>query len=296
MVLINDGSWDNTLDVMESFRAKHDNVKIVDVKTIEQFWGNKKYALTLGIKAASHDFLLFTDADCRPKSEYWITEMSKHFSNSKSIILGYGDYERQNSFLNKLIRYETVLTAIQYFSYGNAGMPYMGVGRNLAYRKDVFFNNSGFIKHMNIASGDDDLFINDVATSKNTALCYTANSFTISNPKTEFKDWWKQKRRHISTANYYKLSHKLILGLFYVSQFLFWFLTILLLSFQYQWKTVLILVGLRFALSYITIGTSAKKLNNSDLILLVPFLELFLVSFQLAIFSVNLISKQKHWK
>jgi len=296
LVLVNDGSWDDTLEVMEAFQNNHDNIKVVDVKPIEQFWGNKKYALTLGIKAASHDFLLFTDADCKPSSQNWISEMSANFSNSKSIILGYGAYQRKASFLNKLIRYETLLTAIQYFSYANAGMPYMGVGRNLAYRKELFFNHSGFMKHMQINSGDDDLFVNQVATSKNTALCYSKQSVTISKPKTNFKDWIVQKRRHISTAKHYKSVHKLLLGLFYVSQLLFWGLAIVLLLLQYQWMAVSLLVASRFLLHITTIGLSAKKLNEKHLVLLAPFLELFLIVAQLAIFSANLISKPKHWK
>ncbi len=146
IVLVNDASIDNTLEIMEELGEKHNNIKIVDVKNNEAFWASKKYALTLGIKASSHDYLLFTDADCKPISKYWIREMSSHFSNEKTIVLGYGGYSKtKNSLLNKLIRFETVLTAIQYFSFAKFGLPYMGVGRNLAYRKDEFYKVNGFI-------------------------------------------------------------------------------------------------------------------------------------------------------
>ena len=297
VILVNDASWDKTLDIMKDFKEANNNITLVDVKTIEQFWGNKKYALTLGIKAAKNDFLLFTDADCKPKSLNWISEMSSQFTNTKSLVLGFGAYEKvSNSLLNKLIRFETLITAIQYFSYARLGMPYMGVGRNLAYRKELFFNNSGFMNHMNIKSGDDDLFVNEIATSKNTSICFSKNSFTVSKPKLTYGDWITQKRRHVSTAKHYKISHKIVLGLFYFSQILFWTLAILLLSFLFKWQIVLGLLSFRLLLQFIVVGGSANKLESKDLTLFSPFLEVFLIIFQLAIFSANLISKPKHWK
>jgi len=279
VILINDASIDNTLEVMEGFKNIHDNIKIVNVKPIEAFWGSKKYALTLGIKVASNNFLLFTDADCKPLSKYWIKEMSSHFSNSKSIVLGYGAYKKKkNSIFNKLIRFETLLTAIQYFSYAKAGIPYMGVGRNLAYSKEAFFNANGFMSHMNIRSGDDDLFVNQVAHSKNTAICFTKNSITESLPKTSFKAWFNQKKRHVSTAKYYKPLHKFLLGLFYLSQLLFWGLSSILISFLFHWKIVITLFILRILIQYISIGVAAKKLNENDTIIILPFL-VFIFSF-----------------
>ena len=297
IVLINDASHDDTLNVIESFAKRHHNIKVVDVKNIEAFWGSKKYALTLGIKVASNDFLLFTDADCKPISKHWITAMSRHFSNTKSIVIGYGAYKKlKHSFLNTLIRYETLLAAIQYFSYAKIGMPYMAVGRNLAYRKEEFFKANGFMSHMNVRSGDDDLFINQVANSKNISLCFSKNSFTESLPETTFKDWINQKRRHFSTSKYYKLKHKLMLGLFYLSQFLFWGLGIALLVVSFQWKIVITLFLLRITVQYISVGLSAKKLNEIDTLIFMPFFELFLIFTQFFIFIANLTSKPSHWR
>jgi len=297
IVLINDASSDDTLDVMESFANEHKNIKIVDVKNIEAFWGNKKYALTLGIKASKNDYLLFTDADCKPVSKYWMQEMCSHFNNEKSIVLGYGAYAKQtNSFLNKLIRFETLVTAVQYFSFAKIGLPYMGVGRNLAYAKKEFFNANGFINHIKVRSGDDDLFINQVATKKNTAICFSENSFTISNPKTSFKDWIKQKRRHISTAKYYKLNHKILLTLLYCTQLSFWILATILFATTFNWQIVLGLFLVRIIIQFIIFGKASKKLGEKDLIIMLPVLEVFLLVTQLTIFINNLISKPNHWK
>lgn len=297
LVLINDASTDDTLEVMESFQKEHPTkIKIVAIVPNEQFWGNKKYALSLGIKSATHEHLLFSDADCKPVSQHWITEMASHFSEKKSIVLGYGAYKKiKKSWLNKLIRFETLFTAIQYFSYAKIGLPYMGVGRNLAYKKSLFFSSNGFANHIHIKSGDDDLFVNKNATNQNVNLSYFTNSFTVSEPKKTFKEWIFQKRRHVSTASYYKPIHKFILGLFYSSQFLFWILALLLLITTYQWKIVLGIVFFRIVIQYVVIGASAKKLDEKDLIIWSPLLEIFLILIQMSIFIKNILSKPTHW-
>ncbi|MBC2844566.1 glycosyltransferase [Winogradskyella flava] len=297
IVLINDSSSDDTLEVIKEFETKHDNIKLVDVKIAEAFWGNKKYALTLGIKASNHNVLVFIDADCKPNSDNWLAHISSKFSKQKDIVLGYGGYSKKAfSVLNALIRFETILTAMQYFSYASLGSPYMGVGRNMAYKKELFFNNNGFNGHMSIKSGDDDLFVNEVANKQNTDICISKESFTISKPKTSFKTWLLQKRRHISTAKFYKLKHKLLLGLFYTSQLLFWVLgiTLVFLGFNLIW--VVALIALRFIIQLISFGLTAKKLDDINLVYYTPFLDLFLIIIQLSIFIANLISKPKHWK
>lgn len=297
IVLINDDSADDTLNVMEEFASKNSNIKIVNVQNNETFKGKKKYALTLGIKAASHNFFLFTDADCKPLSKHWIKKMTSNFNKEKTIILGYGRYAKiEKSFLNKLIRFETLLTAIQYFSFANIGMPYMGVGRNLAYRKEEFFDANGFMGHMDIRSGDDDLFINQVATEKNTSICFSKESFTESIPETSFKKWFNQKKRHITTAYRYKRKHKIALSLFYITQFLFWTLAFILLITLFYWKIVVLLILVRILLQYSVFLFSTKKLGENDILFLLPFLEIFLIASQITIFISNLVSKPNRWK
>jgi glycosyltransferase involved in cell wall biosynthesis len=293
VIVVNDGSTDITFEVLDQFSNDHHNLKVISV---EGSTGNKKNALQKGIENATYELLLFTDADCRPFSNNWIREMAAQFKDQTQIVLGYGAYEKiKGSFLNKLIRYETLLTAIQYFSYAAVGIPYMGVGRNLAYTKSLFNNSGGFDKHQHIKSGDDDLLINEVATPSNTAICISKDSFTISEPKTNFSKWFRQKRRHITTAPQYKFIHKILLGLFYLSQLLFWFLAILLLSFSFKWQLVLVVMAIRFMLQYIIYGMLGKKLNEKDLILFFPILDILLIFTQLALFISNLISKSKTW-
>ena len=297
IVLIDDASGDNTLEIFEQFEKQYPNVRLVKVENNEAFWGNKKYALTLGIKAAKKEYLLFTDADCYPTSKDWITAMSSQFTMQKTIVLGYGKYEKiANSFLNKIIRFENVLTTIQYFSWAKLGQPYMGVGRNMAYKKEEFFNVNGFIDHMQIRTGDDELFINQAAKGKNTTIAYTPESFSISKPKTTFSDFFNQKRRQIATANYFPVMDQLRLGIFYASQLAFIVMAVILLAFQFEWIIVLSIFLVRYVVAWTVVGFSAGKLKENDIKWWFPIVEIVLIFTQANAYFTNLFSKPIHWK
>ncbi len=298
VVLIDDRSTDHTWDVMDEFRAQFPHktrVVRVDFSDNPRFIGNKKYALTLGIKAAKYNHLLFTDADCRPASKLWVKKMMSGFEKNKEIVLGYGKYKHKPGFLNKLIRFETLQTAMQYFSYALAGMPYMGVGRNLAYTKDLFFSNNGFYNHMEVLSGDDDLFINQTANKDNTRICIEEGAETISGPKTTWAEWISQKRRHISTAGYYKTKHKILLALYYLSTVLFYFSAFFLLIKKQYIMVILSILLVRFLMVLFMQWRVMNKLREPNLIIYFPLLEIGLIFIQFYIFILNLIRKPKAW-
>lgn len=297
IIIINDASVDETMDVIEEFQQIDPRIKSVNVENNEAFWANKKYALTLGIKKARFQHLLFTDADCAPQSRNWISSMTSHFQPNTEIILGYGGYfKHKGSMLNKLIRFETLLTAIQYFSYARLGSPYMGVGRNLAYTSTRFYELKGFASHLQVRSGDDDLFVNEAATSANTALCLQQDAITRSVPKNSFSEWIQQKKRHISTAKFYKNKHQFLLGSFYFFRFLFWPVLILMLALQFYPIIVLSSLALKLIVEGFVYFKSASKLDEKDVVWLFPFFDIFLIYLQIVIFISNLISKPKHWK
>lgn len=295
IILINDASIDDTLEIMEAFAKSDPRIQVVNVKNNEAFWANKKYALTLGIKRSKNTRFVFTDADCYPASNEWLATMSANFSEEKQLVLGYGGYEKHPGFLNKIIRFETLMTAVQYFSYAEAGNPYMGVGRNLAYTSTLYYENKGFMSHIKIPSGDDDLFVNEAATAKNVAICIEPEAFTYSLPKRTRKNWLLQKKRHYSTAKLYKPKHRFLLGIYYLFNLLFWLLLPVIL-FTSFWKFGLVIILLRILIQYVIIGKAAEKLKEQDLIPLIPFYELFLLFTQLSIFISNSGEKNSRWK
>ena len=296
VVVVNDASDDETVFLLEDMEREYKHIKIVSLSQDLNFFSGKKFPLALGIKSATYEHLLLTDADCKPAGRNWITQMAGSFSKQKEIVLGYGKQETTNGFLNRIIRYETAFTAIQYFSFAISGMPYMGVGRNLAYKKSLFIKNKGFISHYNVASGDDDLFINQVAKKSNTTVEFHPDSFTHSVAKSTFREWWIQKKRHLSTGSYYKVRDKILLGTYSLSFFVVILLFVFLLSLQIQVWLVLSAFMARVLSQLIIFKKSFVKLNEKKLLLLSPIIEVILFLLYPVIYFSNLISRQTRWK
>ena len=230
VIVVDDGSEDKTREVIESYMVQDKCLRTTFVPKEARVRSTKKLALTLAAKAAQYDYLLLTDADCTPESTHWISEMMRGFKRvGKEIVLGFGAYFYEKGFVNRLVRYDTLFNGLHYLSAAAHGHPYMGVGRNLAYKKELFFKTGGFKKMMNNRAGDDDLFVNHVANRKNTAVVCSRDSITWSPSKTTMRDWWQQKRRHLSVSHDYRLGTKIRLALEPMSRGLFYLAVIALL-------------------------------------------------------------------
>lgn len=222
VVIVNDRSNDSTLDLLLQESGKDSRVRMVHVRETPQRVNAKKYALTLGIKAATHDWLLFTDADCRPRGTQWISTMSRYFDDETRFVLGFSPYMVRPGFLNLFIRFEALLTAIQYFAFGWMKNPYMGVGRNLAYRKSFFLAEKGFNNLLHVTGGDDDLFVNLHAKGDNTRLELSPESQMLSVPERTWASFYWQKVRHLSVGKRYRAGHRFLLGLLGLSWIVLW--------------------------------------------------------------------------
>ncbi|MFT4202615.1 MAG: glycosyltransferase [Chitinophagaceae bacterium] len=264
VVLVNDNSTDDTKYLLEEFQRTFKQLQVLTLTQEGKLIPGKKFPLSMGIRSAKYDVLLLTDADCTPASEFWVQKMQAGYHAGIDIVLGYGAYRKRKGLLNKLIRFETFHTALQYFSYALAGMPYMGVGRNLSYKRNVFLTNKGFASINHIPGGDDDLFINKIATKTNTAIVIDKEAHTISEPKTTWLEWRRQKDRHYTTAKYYKPKFKFLLGLYSAGCSLLYPLALLTIVF-YGWKMVLGLLLLRLLLLAFVWKKAMSQLNEDDL-------------------------------
>jgi cellulose synthase/poly-beta-1,6-N-acetylglucosamine synthase-like glycosyltransferase len=294
IIVVNDNSIDETKYILADFQKTFRKLQIVELTQEAKMIAGKKFPLSIGIKEAKHEIVLLTDADCVPASEKWLFKMQEAFSDGIEVALGYGAYTKSKGFLNKAIRFETFHTAIQYLGYAIAGNPYMGVGRNLAYKKNLFFQNKGFSSINHIPSGDDDLFINKVATKENTTVVIDPDAFTLSKPKQTWKEWIRQKRRHYTTGKFYKPAHKFLLGLYTGSFLLFYVLFLLSLLF-FDWRWSLIPFGIRLIIQAFIWKKAMKQLNESDLFRLFWFWDLWMIIYYF-IFASSLWKKPaKNW-
>ena len=295
VIVVDDNSFDDTKYLLEEFKKTFKQLHPVFLKQEAKFIPGKKFPLSIGIKTAKYEVVLLTDADCVPASEYWIEKMQETYDDTTEIVLGYGAFNKRRGFLNKLIRWEAFSTAIQYFSYALVGMPYMGVGRNLSYKKTIFYRHKGFSAHNHVLSGDDDLFINMAATKSNTKINIDADAFTLSEPAKTWSQYAKQKKRHYSTAKYYKPLHKFLLSVYAFTHFLFYPLLVASII-LYNWKFALIVFGVRFIIQSIVYFLGMKKLKEADLF---PYFLLFDIGmfFYYLIFAFSIFKKpSKTWK
>ena len=300
IIVVNDQSTDDSLNYLQTLEKQHDCLKIVNIDRSVNHSEGKKFALTLGIKTAKFDYLLMTDADCFPKSQNWSNIIFKALlsnNNDLDVILGYSPYRKQKGILNKLIRFDTFVVAQNYLSYALRNLTYMGVGRNLAYKKKIFFDNKGFASHIHIPSGDDDLFIQEVSSDKNIKIGveFSRDTHMVSEVTNNWKDWIYQKRRHLSTSSFYKIKFKILLMIYPLSQIFFLISLIFAFLFKLNIVFVFTVLFLKLLISYTVNYKSMRTLDVRDLYLLHPFYEVLHLFIQANFVILSIFHKTKKW-
>ncbi len=296
VVVVNHMSDDETKDLLNDLKSQHPKLKVVHITQDLNFFKGKKFPLSLGIKSASNDIVLLTDADCVPNSEKWIQLMVRNYTDGVQVVLGYGPYIKKKGFVNMLIRYDTLMVAMQYLSYALAGFPYMGVGRNLSYSRSIFFASGGFTSHYKISSGDDDLLIGKISNKNNTRIEVSPDSFIYSEPKKTFTEWVKQKQRHLTTGRYYKAKFKILLGIFSATQILFYGCFILLLFFSDAYYLIAGIFIFRFISQLIVQKKVTNLLQEKQLLIISPLLEVIYILIMPIISFKSLFLKSVQWK
>jgi len=274
VIVINHQSIDESYTILNAYSQQYPNLRVIEVERSQHLKPGKKLPLTLGIKGAKYEHLFFTDADCKPSSNQWLKSMASNFSHEKQIVLGYGPYITRKGLLNKVIRFDTTWIAMNYFSMALAKLPYMGVGRNLAYTKTVFNSVSGFKSHYSIASGDDDLFIQESAQKENYNINLDLDSFCYSEGNDSWEMWYSQKTRHFTTSSNYNLFKKALLGI-YPLTLLILTLTFVTLLFNadFRWLA-LIIYGVVTILKWWIQARCFKKLHETSFVGFLPFYDL----------------------
>lgn len=303
VLIINDRSWDGTKGLLEEMMSQYPQLKTVTVAYTPNHVTSKKYALTLGIKVAKNDVILLTDADCIPTSDKWITLMTAPVRNEgKDFALGFSQYHSEDSFLNRWIQFETIWTALQYISFAAWKSPFMGIGRNLCYRKSFFLEKKAFKGIWHVLGGDDDLFVNQYAEGKNTAVVIDPKSITLSSPKNTWKSYFLQKKRHFQAGKYYRFVDKQKIGLYAFSHLLFWSvgLSLLILSgLEENWEHFGGILGIIIVRSILltSVFTSArKKLEGKTKVFWTGFFDLMYLGYFWILGTLGYQSKKVRWK
>jgi cellulose synthase/poly-beta-1,6-N-acetylglucosamine synthase-like glycosyltransferase len=293
VIVVDDRSSDGTEELLNELATKYPHLVVSKVRSDPQFMHGKKLALLLGIKASSYEWLLMTDADCCPASNKWLSQMQKNFGKQTDIVLGYGGYRKEPGLLNLIIRFETVFAAMYYFGMALAGKPYMGVGRNLAYRKSLFFRNNGFASHTGLKSGDDDLFVNETSNAENTTVEIHPDSFTWSDPERTMKNWFKQRKRHLTTAPRYKSGSMFRLLIEHLSRLVLVTAIIIIIINSPLYPYFLIAFLMLYIFKIIIIKLVFSRFNERHLFLSSVILEPLLPLLYSYIHTVNFIERKR---
>ena len=291
VMVVDDGSSDQTSLVLQQYSARYNHLRVLQMPGGQ----GKKAALSEGIHQAQYELLVFTDADCMPSSTSWLKIMASNFTPGKDIVLGYGPLKKDSGILNAIIRFDILQIAIQYLSFAIIGKPYMGVGRNLAYRKSLWIQNEGFDSHMDLLSGDDDLFINKVASSNNTAIEIHPDSWTFSDAPSSAFDLFQQKRRHLTTGYRYPFKILFLLGLFPLSTIVFYVTGIILILTGTALNAIMMVAGFRFLIQFLLLNNCCNKLGSKDLLLFSPLLEVFCIILNFSASLTNQFYPKSQW-
>lgn len=298
VIVVNDASWDETEDVLREFLRKYTRLKVVNVPEQERFKRNKKFAITMGVKAAQHEHLLFTEANCQVASRKWIKHMAAGFNEQTEIVLGYAAYQKAPGLLNLLTRYENFNKAINYMAFALRGGAYLGSGRNIAYLKSVFFRGKGFASHMHVPFGEDVLFVNQHAAKNNISIVSEDSSQVsqLHDNSIGLAQFLAQKIREMQVFSLLKPLDKFKIRLQSVSLVLFYATIITLTIIQFNWQVLLAIYVLRLLLQYIVYLKAFKKLSTPELKWFFPILDVFYSLYVLLLGTAFLFKNKRQWK
>ncbi len=270
VIVVNNQSLDDSNWLLRAFCRQYKHLRVIEIKKNKHLKPGKKFPITMGIKGAKYEHLLFTDADCKPSSNQWIKEMTRGFVNKNQVVLGYGPHSNNQSFVNRFFRFDTAWIAMNYFSFCLIKIPYMGVGRNMAYTKSAFHSVKGFKSHYSIVSGDDDLFIQEVSKKSKCTVQINKNTHCYSPSADSIKNWIRQKRRHHSTSKKYNLFKKTLLGIYPISLILMLICFVYLCLVGYNWFLTLVILTALIAIKWIIQGICLLKLEERKFIAFLP--------------------------
>lgn len=295
VIVVNDNSSDDTAAVLKSFEKDYSHLKIVNATTNKYHLIGKRNALLQGIEAAQHEWLMLTDADCKPKTNAWIRYMVQPLYNGKQLSIGFSNYRTRFSLLNLIIQFETIYTAIQYFAFANNKMPYMAVGRNMAYTKSFFYQSKSFYNNTAL-SGDDDLLVNELVNNNNFGLVWDIKSQTISNAPSTWKAWIQQKIRHYSAGKFYKSKHRMVLATLYLSSL---FSTLFAFFVLMEKPYFTMLLGALFVKIIIQLMVSYKllsKFKQQHLLIWIPIMDFLFPMILVTLATISMLRKTIAWK
>jgi len=181
VIVVNEGDSPAVRDIVSTLQIAHNNLYLTSTPDGARNLSRKKLAITLGIKATRYPVVVLTTAASRINSDRWLHGIMRHFGADSpvEVVIGYASaapYDDRSAG-SRARSFDSVAEAAAWISPAISGRPWRGVEHNLAYRRELFFRNKGFSRHLNLRHGDDDIFISEIARGDNTAVDISPETF-----------------------------------------------------------------------------------------------------------------------
>ena len=271
IVIVNDRSRDeNSLHAIKEYKERYPNIKIVDLSTAVSTSRGKKMAISMGIKCASYDHILLTSPNCKPASRQWLSLMAQNFQFQHRIVLGYNTFDKKKGPYSHFLHYDNLVNAMQYFSHALMRSTYRGDLNNVAFLRQLFYNQKGFISYNHLLYGEEDIFIHRASSKNNTAIEFSPDAATVRQHTPQYRFWRIHKISLFYTRKFNSLKNRFLLGGFELTNLLFYILLVVsVITAIHQPLALYITLGialLRIISLYIVTGISAKKLKETQII------------------------------
>jgi poly-beta-1,6-N-acetyl-D-glucosamine synthase len=294
VLVVDDTSDDGSDEVLEKLAETFSNLRVVKLTQSLNWFKGRKFPLSLGIKSASHEFLLLTDIRFRPEGKNWISQMVAAYTPDTAIALGYATFNT-TSKINKWLRFMAFYDGMLYLSMALSGMPFKGIGPNLSYRKSLFYRHKGFSSHYVINAGDDELFVNKAATRKNTEIRISADSQVKCTKPMTFIQWLENEKTRLAIRRFFKPGHRMMISLFSATTLFFYALFAAMLVIHVQLPVIIGIFLIRLLSQLVIFGLIQKKLSEKKLLWVTPIFDLALSLIDLAIWLRMLFTKKSKW-
>ena len=298
VVVVDYMSQDDTKFVLKVCAENYPNLKPVHFGQDVNMFQGKKYPLSIGIKSATGDIILLTEADSMPRNFSWVSAMARHYTTGRTqIVLGYAGVQQGKGLLNALQQYDNLDDMLSCLGFQMLGMPYSGTGRNLSYRRDFFFQRGSFVSHYVVPEGADDLFVNQNADGSNTAACLDPDGFVQTEAARTLRQWRLRRKARRVTRKYYPLRQRLLLALRPAAVALLYVAGAMLVARGLPWQYAALAWLLLMAWQVTALAQATRRFGVRGLHFFAPLLEIYfmLANTFLRIFALHNI-KTPRWR
>lgn len=215
VIIVDDMSTDKTLSVLNNYKTNSFCLKVLS--SSDKLYNGKKGALDIGVKEASGNYIIITDADCRPKPD-WLKYYRDYFEKGFDFLFAPAPfYQDHKNRINNISCFENLRSTLLYKFFAGIGFPYAATARNFGFCKSAFLKAGGYSKTTMTLGGDDDLLIKEAFKNKlNIGYIDAPQASVFSYTKTDLLSYLKQKKRHTRTSFYYLPIHQIMLGVWYI--------------------------------------------------------------------------------